>query len=78
MRNVGYIPPDRRVFTQSGALFGAVSRIRRLGHCCVWDWNGIELIVTQPFDPGEDVSYSIEEAFVPRENHTPCDCANAK
>jgi hypothetical protein len=53
--------------------FGAVSRIRRLGHGCVWDWNGVELIVTHPFDPGEDVSYRIEEAFVSREKpHALC------
>jgi hypothetical protein len=49
------------------ALSGAASRVRRLGHCWVWDWNGVELVVTQPFDLGEDVSYRIEEAFVSRD-----------
>ena len=51
----------------SSAWFGTVSRVRRLEPCCIWDWNSAELIVPQPFDPGEDVSYSIEEAFVSRE-----------
>jgi hypothetical protein len=49
------------------ALSGTASRVRRLRHCWVWDWNGVELVVTQPFDPGEDVSYRIEEAFVSRD-----------
>ena len=33
------------------ALFGNALLARGLGDCRVWIWNGVELIVPQPFDP---------------------------
>ena len=37
-------------------LFGAALPAGRLGDCRVWSWNGVELIVTQPFDPCEGLA----------------------
>ena len=48
-------------------MFGAALPAGRLGDCRVWRWNGVELIVTQPFDPCKGLPDGIEEALISSE-----------